>query len=206
MQKGGGSRGGGTPGRDPRNGAIKTSGGETEVEAHRRVDYRHMRYLGRRCRRCRRSCYIFHFTALLSLVEGFFIFFILIFLNSFECTVDLLQYHLQIGTVWRNSRTSVIQSPAGGQRARKRMNTLCPALIGLTSLHSNASLLSDGGKQPPWITLMCTQGWGLNPWNYTIQIIQSASLPIVTQIKPILFGRNNNEVVPQIRIIGQGGR
>lgn len=67
--------GGGTPGRDPRNGAIKTSGGETEVEAHRRVDYRHMRYLGRRCRRCRRSCYIFHFTALLSLVEGFFYFF-----------------------------------------------------------------------------------------------------------------------------------
>lgn len=86
------------------------------------------------------------------------------------------------------------------------MNTLCPALIGHISPHSNVSLLSDGGQQPLCITLMCTQGWGLNPWNYTIQIIQSASLSIVTQIRQILFGRNNNEVVLQIRVIGQGGR
>lgn len=100
--------------------------------------------------------------------------------------MDLLQYHFQICTVWRKARTSLIQSH--------------------TSLHSNVSLLSDGGQHPLWITLMCTQGWGLNPWNYTIQIIQSASLSIVTQIKQILFGRNNNEVVLQIRIIGQGGR
>lgn len=32
------------PGENPRNGAIKTSGGETEVEAHRRVNYRHENY------------------------------------------------------------------------------------------------------------------------------------------------------------------
>ena len=75
-----------------------------------------------------------------------------------------------------------------------------------TSLHSNVSLWSNGGQQPFWITLMCTQGWGLNPQNYTIQLIQSAPLSIVTQIKEILFGRNNDEVVLQIRIIGQGGR
>lgn len=46
VQKGGGG-GAPPPGRDPRNGAIKTRGGETEVEAHRRVDYRHMRITGK---------------------------------------------------------------------------------------------------------------------------------------------------------------
>lgn len=86
------------------------------------------------------------------------------------------------------------------------MNILSSGLIGHTSLHLNASLMSDGGQQPPRITLMCTQGWGLRPWNYTIPIIQSASLLIVAQIKQILFGRNNNEVVLQIRIISYGGR
>lgn len=47
MQGGAEGRWGGTPGKDPRNGAIKTRGGETEVEAHRRVDYRHMRITGK---------------------------------------------------------------------------------------------------------------------------------------------------------------
>lgn len=86
------------------------------------------------------------------------------------------------------------------------VNILSSGLIGHASLPSNVSPMSDGGRQPPRITLMCTQGWGLRPWNYTIQIIQSASLSIVAQIKQISFGGNNNEVVLQIRIIrGEGG-
>lgn len=128
--EGGWGGGAPTPGRDPRNGAIKTSGGETEVEAHRRVDYRHMRITGKEVQEEEEELAATFFTLLhfYLWLRCFFFFW-----NSFECTVDLLQYHFQIGTAWRNSRTSVIQSPAGGQRACKRMNTLCPALIGHTS-------------------------------------------------------------------------
>lgn len=90
-------------------------------------------------------------------------------------------------------------------RTWRHVNILSSGLIGHASLPSNVSSMSDGGRQPPRITLMCTQGWGLRPRNYTIQIIQSASLAIVAQIKQISFGGNNNEVVLQIRIIGWKG-